>query len=83
MLQVTQLSMFVARNDGSFFLEWGSAAGGGTDLKLHLVPAVGGRGFGLQAEVFHFRTEVSKFSSGSLEEKNTAAWRPPPRKITE
>ena len=27
----------------------------GPKLKLHLVPAFGGRGFGLQAEVFFFR----------------------------
>ena len=26
-----------------------------SNRKLHLVPAGGGRGFGLQAEVFHFR----------------------------
>ena len=50
--------MFVAGNDGSFFLEWGQVPGGGTDLKL-------ARGFGLQAEVFFSRAVGS--THGGLE----------------
>ncbi len=57
-----------------FLSRMGQRSGGGTDLKLHLVPAVGGRGFGLQAED----------SSGAEPlARPTAAWRPPPHPRTE
>jgi len=43
-------------------------------LKLHVVATVGGRGFGLQAEVFRFR---------AIWLESRAAWRPPPHPSTE
>ncbi len=50
-------------------------AGSETELQLHLVPTVGGGGFGLQAEVFRFRAIQLEAPSSHLA-RSTAAWRP-------